>query len=71
MLQLDYTKGNFAFQEYFSESSDFLISYTQISSIILIEGEADDHENLRINGGIENIPLEDEELPVLGTVTFT
>ena len=50
---------------------NYYISYAQISSIILVEGEADDHENLRINGGIENIPLEDEELPVLGTVTFT
>mgnify|MGYP006873040310 CR=1 FL=1 len=38
--------------------------------MILVEGEADDHKNLLINGGIENISLENEELPVLGTVTF-
>ena len=49
---------------------NYYVSYAQISSIILVEGEADDHTNLRINGGIENITLEDEELPVLGTVMF-
>lgn len=49
----------------------YYISYAQISSIILVEGEADDHIGLRINGGIDNIQLEDEELPALGTVTFT
>ena len=49
----------------------YYVSYAQISSIILVEGEADDHINLKINGGTENIFLEDEELPVLGTVTFT
>ena len=48
----------------------YYVSYAQISSIILVEGEADDHTDLRINGGIENITLEDEELPVLGTVNF-
>lgn len=50
---------------------DYYISYAQISSIIIVEGEADDHINLRINGGVDNIPLADEELPVLGTVIFT
>ena len=49
---------------------NYYISYAQISSIILVEGEADDHINLLINGGTENITLEDDELPVLGTVTF-
>ena len=51
-------------------ASSYYVSYAQISSVILVEGEADDHKNLLINGGIENIPLENEELPVLGTVTF-
>lgn len=49
----------------------YYVSYAQISSIIIVEGEADDHLGLRINGGIDNITLADEELPVLGTVTFT
>ena len=49
----------------------YYVSYAQISSIIVVEGEADDHLNLRINGGVDNIILADEELPVLGTVTFT
>lgn len=49
----------------------YYISYAQISSVILVEGEADDHINLKVNGGTENITLEDEELPVLGTVVFT
>ena len=48
----------------------YYVSYAQISSVILVEGEADDHIDLKINGGTENINLEDEELPVLGTVTF-
>ena len=46
------------------------MSYAQISSIILVEGEADDHTNFTINGGKENIMLEDEELPIIVTVTF-
>ena len=49
----------------------YYVSYAQISSIILVEGEADDHNNFTINGGKENIILEDEELPTIGTVTFT
>jgi len=48
----------------------YYVSYAQISSIIVVEGEADDHLNLKINGGTENIILEDEELPTLGTVIF-
>ena len=48
----------------------YYVSYAQISSIIIVEGEADDHLNLRINSGIDNIILADEELPVLGTVNF-
>ena len=50
---------------------NYYVSYAQISSVILVEGEADDHIDLKINGSTENINLEDEELPVLGTVTFT
>lgn len=49
---------------------NYYVSYAQISSIILVEGEADDHTNFTINGGKENIMLEDEELPIIGTVTF-
>lgn len=49
----------------------YYVSYAQISSIIIVEGEADDHSNLLINGKADNIVLADEELPVLGTVTFT
>ena len=49
----------------------YYVSYAQISSIILVEGEADDHNNFTINGGKENITLADEELPTIGTVTFT
>ena len=48
----------------------YYVSYAQISSIILVEGEADDHNDLLINGGKENITLADEELPTIGTVTF-
>ena len=49
----------------------YYVSYAQISSIIVVEGEADDHLNLKINGGVENIILADEELPAIGEVTFT
>lgn len=49
----------------------YYVSYAQISSIILVEGEADDHNNFTINGSKENITLADEELPTIGTVTFT
>ena len=48
----------------------YYVSYAQISSIILVEGEADDHNDFKINGGKENITLADEELPTIGTVTF-
>ena len=49
---------------------NYYVSYAQISSIIIVEGEADDHNNLTINGDKENIILADEELPTIGTVTF-
>lgn len=54
-----------------SARRNYYVSYAQISSIILVEGEADDHIGLKVNGGYDNIPLEDEELPAIGTVTFT
>lgn len=54
-----------------SARKSYYVSYAQISSIILVEGEADDHIGLKINGGYDNILLEDEELPAIGTVTFT
>ena len=53
-----------------NSAKNYYVSYAQISSIIVVEGEADDHLNLKINGGTENILLEAEELPTLGTVTF-
>ena len=49
----------------------YYVSYAQISSIIVVEGEADDHIDLLVNGGTENIPLADEELPSIGEVVFT
>ena len=49
----------------------YYVSYAQISSIIVVEGEADDHIGLLINGGVDNIQLEDEELPTIGEVMFT
>lgn len=54
-----------------SARQSFYVSYAQISSIILVEGEADDHIGLKINGGYDNIALEDDELPSVGTVIFT
>ena len=54
-----------------SSKRGYYVSYAQISSIIVVEGEADDHSDLLINGDKNNIALADEELPVLGTVTFT
>lgn len=48
----------------------YYVSYAQISSIILVEGEADDHTDLKVNGSYVNIPLEDDELPAIGEVTF-
>lgn len=50
---------------------NYYVSYAIISNIILEDGKASDHNNLKINGGHENITLEDEELPALGTVNFT
>ena len=53
-----------------NSKKSYYVSYAQISSIIIVEGEADDHLNLLINGSEDNIILADEELPTLGTVTF-
>ena len=50
---------------------NYYVSYAIISNIILEDGKTHDHNNLKINGGHENIILEEEELPALGTVNFT
>lgn len=50
---------------------NYYVSYAIISNIIIEDGKAYDHNNLKVNGGHENVILEEEELPALGTVNFT
>ena len=57
-------------------SSNFdgtFVSYAQIGSNILAnsnETQVLDYTTLRINNGVDNIPLTDEQMPVVGEVTF-
>lgn len=53
----------------FSELINF-ISYAKISSLIINTPGVLDVSNLKINGGINNINLNDEEVAVLGTTTI-
>ena len=50
--------------------ANYYVSIAQISSIIIVEGNADDHNLLTLNGLTSNIELDDEEMPVIGEVIF-
>ena len=65
-------------KSYFKEiafSEDGIVSYTQISSYILKADGVKDHSGMLINGGIDNLKVQDTktdtEVAVLGTLTLT
>jgi len=46
------------------------VSYARIGTLLLGTPGVVDYTNLLVNGGVSNIPLQDDEVPVLGTVTL-
>lgn len=50
--------------------SSTYISYAQIGGCILSCDEVKDYGNLTMNGGIENIPVSDTQVPVLGGISI-
>ena len=48
-----------------------VVSTARIGAIILETEGVQDYENLRVNGGLDNIELEDDETPVLDELTVT
>ncbi len=49
----------------------YSISYAKIGSILLSTEGVRDYDSLFVNSGVSNIELDDEEVPVAGTVTLT
>ena len=52
-----------------SNRKNVYVSLAQLGAMLLDCG-ADDYDNLKLNGEMKNIPLLDEELPSLGTVSL-
>lgn len=48
----------------------YTISYAKIGSLLLSIPGVADYSNLTVNGGIANIVIGDDEMPILGTVTL-
>lgn len=46
-----------------------IVSYAKVGAAILASGGVEDYANLTINTGTSNIPIDDEEVAILGTVT--
>ncbi|MFD2704623.1 baseplate J/gp47 family protein [Salibacterium lacus] len=49
---------------------DPIVRYTQIASLLLDVPDIIDYDNLTMNGGTSNIEMADEEVAIIGTVTF-
>lgn len=62
-----------ALTKYFSEIAykTSTVAYMNVGAIILSVGSVDFITNLSINGGTSDISLGDEEIPTLGTTTWT
>lgn len=60
-------------EQYFKSLAfvDPLVRYTRISSIILDIPNIIDFSDLLVNGGIENVELNDDEVPVVGQVDMS
>ena len=64
-----------ALEEYLKElaletwSDDIQVRYNRISAIITDLPSVVDHENLLVNGGVDNIAFTVEQVPILGEVT--
>ena len=60
-----------AFVDNESTSQPELIRYTRIANVLLDIPSVVDYSNLLVNGGTSNIQPTDEQIGVVGTVTFT
>lgn len=49
----------------------YTISYAKIGSLLLSVPGVADYSELKVNYGTENIIIEDDEMPILGTITLT
>jgi uncharacterized phage protein gp47/JayE len=49
----------------------YTISYAKIGSLLLSVPGVADYSNLTVNSDTENIPISDDEMPILGTITLT
>lgn len=69
---LQQAQDNFdtVFEKYLNDLAfnDTYVSYAKVGGILLSAGGIVDYSNLTLNNGTANIPLNDEEIPVVGTV---
>jgi uncharacterized phage protein gp47/JayE len=49
----------------------YSVSYAKIGSLLLATAGVEDYNTLLINSGTANITIEDDEMPIAGTVTLT
>lgn len=63
---------NTAFEKYLSDLAfnDTYVSYAKVGGILLSAGGVIDHSNLTLNNSTSNIPLNDEEIPVVGVINL-
>ncbi|WP_373845084.1 baseplate J/gp47 family protein [Clostridium sp.] len=69
-LQQAQDNFNTVFEKYLNDLAfnDTYVSYAKVGGILLSAGGIVDYSNLTLNNGTANIPLNDEEIPVVGTV---
>lgn len=67
------TKFIFLIAEYLKSTTFevYTISYAKIGSLLLSVPGVADYSNLTVNSDTENIPISDDEMPILGTITLT
>lgn len=49
----------------------YTVSYAKIGSLLLSVPGVADYNSLTVNNGIENITIDDDEMPILGSITLT
>jgi len=62
-----------AFTEYLKSTvfATYTVSYARIGSILLSTPGVEDYTDLLVNNDTSNITIDDKEMPIAGTVTFT
>ena len=67
------TKFIFLIAEYLKSTTFevYTISYAKIGSLLLSVPGVADYSNLTVNSDTENIPISDDEMPIIGTITLT